>query len=90
MRGAWFLPSFSEGRIVTILTAATTTSSTGFADYLLLNLRCAKLRAALAVNEITAMGVALRAGLIDPDNALEHLADIGALDLVIPSSGALP
>ena len=65
------------------------TTSSGFADHVLRELRCAKLRAALAVNEITAMGVALRAGLIDPDHAMEHLADVGVLGVVVSSSGSL-
>lgn len=64
--------------------------SSGFADYLLLNLRCASLRARLAANEIQAMGVALKAGLIDPDDALEHLGEVGALGLVVTSSSGRP
>jgi hypothetical protein len=66
-------------------------SSASFADYLLLNLRCAGLRARLLTNEIQAMGVALKGGLVGPDDVLEHLAEVGALRLVIiPSSGPLP
>jgi hypothetical protein len=63
-----------------------TDTSSGFADYLLFNLRCARLRARIMVNEIEAMGVALKAGFIDIDNALEHLAEIGALRLIEASS----
>ena len=51
------------------------TTSSGFADYLLLNLRVAHLRARLMANELGAMGLALKGGLISADNALEHLAD---------------
>jgi hypothetical protein len=53
-------------------------------------LRCADLRARLAANDIEAMMIALCAGLIDPDNTLEHLAEVGALRLVTPSSVPLP
>jgi hypothetical protein len=61
-------------------------SSSNFADHLVAELRCAALRAKLLHNEIVAIGTALRAGLIDPDNALAHLAHCGALRLVAPSS----
>jgi hypothetical protein len=60
--------------------------SSGFADYVLLNLRCASLRARLLTNEIQFVGVALGAGFIDPENALEHLHEIGVLHLVAASS----
>jgi hypothetical protein len=63
-----------------------TGSSSGFADYVLRELRCASLRARIAVNEIQSVGVALRAGLIDFDSALEHLHEVGVLDLVKASS----
>jgi len=61
-----------------------TGSSSTFA--VMRELRCAGLRARLAVNEIDAMTVALGVGFIGSDNALEHLAEIGALRLVAPSS----
>ena len=63
-----------------------TASSTGFANYLARELRCAGLRARIAVNEIQFAGVALKGGLIDPNTAMEHLAEAGVLDLIIPSS----
>jgi hypothetical protein len=62
------------------------TESSGFADCLVRELRVASLRAKLMVNEIAAMGVALRGGLIDPTAALEHLAEVGALHLIDASS----
>jgi hypothetical protein len=73
-----------------MITAAIVASSTGFADYVRRELRCASLRARLVTNEIQTMSIALGAGFIDPDIALEHLAEVGALRLVTPSSGALP
>jgi hypothetical protein len=63
-----------------------TAGSSHFIDYLLAELRCAALRARLMHNDIIAIGIAFKAGLIDADNALEHLADCGALHLVAPSS----
>jgi hypothetical protein len=65
-----------------------TTGSSHFADYLLAELRCAALRARLMHNDIIAIGLALKAGLINGDNAVEHLADCGVLRLVAPSSAA--
>jgi hypothetical protein len=62
------------------------TTSSGFADYLLLNLRVAHLRARLMANELGAMGLALKGGLISADNALEHLADVGVMDLITGAS----
>jgi hypothetical protein len=67
-------------------TAATIATSTGFADYLLLNLRCAELETRLMTNELRFMRIALGAGFIDFDNALEHLAEVGALRLIEASS----
>jgi hypothetical protein len=63
-----------------------TASSSNFADYLLAEMRCAAIRAKLWQNDITAIGLALKANFIDADNALAHLADCGALRLVAPSS----
>jgi hypothetical protein len=70
-------------------TAATVASSTalrGFTDHVLRELRCTELRARLAVNEIQFVGVALKGGLIDPNAALAHLHEIGALHLIEASS----
>jgi hypothetical protein len=66
------------------------TSSTGFADYLVHELRVASLRARLMTNELMTMGVALKAGFIGPEVVLEHLHEVGVLDLVIPSSVPIP
>ena len=51
-------------------------------DYLLQELRCAVLRARLWESDITAVALALKAGLIEPEQALELLADCDALCLI--------
>jgi hypothetical protein len=56
-------------------------SVTTFTDFLLGHLRVGVRRARLLENEILATGVSVKAGLLDPDNAVAHLADIGALPL---------
>jgi hypothetical protein len=68
------------------ITTAATTSSANFADYVVRELRCAELRARIEANELRFMGIAVDGGFIDPGDALQHLADVGALPLVIPSS----
>ena len=42
-------------------------------------------RARLWVNEIDAIGAALRAGWIDPDEAIAAIADSGCLHLLAPA-----
>ena len=51
-------------------------------EYLLAELRAAALRARLWQADIDAVGLALKGGLISPDQAVEHLADCGVLCLV--------
>jgi hypothetical protein len=51
-------------------------------DYLLAELRCAALRARLWQADIEAVGLALKGGLIEPEQALELLADCDALHLI--------
>jgi hypothetical protein len=51
-------------------------------DYLLAELRCASLRARLWQADIEAVGLALKGGLIHPEQALELLRDCDALHLV--------
>ena len=53
--------------------------SSGFVDYLIAEFRCAALRAKLWQNDITAIGLALKAGFISAEKALEHLGDCEAL-----------
>jgi hypothetical protein len=52
--------------------------------YLLAELRCASLRARLQQADIDAVGTALKAGLIEPEQAVELLADSGCLHLISP------
>jgi hypothetical protein len=56
------------------------------ADYLLAELRCASLRARLVQADIEAVGVALKGGLVSPDEALELLGDCGALIYIEPAA----
>lgn len=53
-------------------------------DYLLAELRCAVLRARLWQADIEAVGMALKAGLIHPEQALELLAECDCLQLISP------
>ena len=46
--------------------------------YLLVEFRCAALRAKLAANDLTAIGVALKGGLITPYQALMHIDETDA------------
>jgi hypothetical protein len=51
-------------------------------EYLLAELRAATLRARLWQADIDAVGVALKAGLISPDQVIEQLSDCGLLRLL--------
>jgi hypothetical protein len=51
-------------------------------DYLLAELRCAVIRTRLREADITAVALALKAGLVDPEQALDLLHDCDALHLV--------
>jgi hypothetical protein len=53
-------------------------------DYLLAELRAASLRARLWQADIEAVGLALKAGLVEPEQALALLHDCDALYLVAP------
>jgi len=57
-------------------------------EYLLAELRCASLRARLRQADIDAVGMALGAGLIEPEQALELLDDCDCLTLVGIREGA--
>jgi hypothetical protein len=61
-----------------------------FHDYLLAELRCALLRTRLAQCDIEAVGLALKGGLVTPDQALELLHDVDALRLVGTPPEAAP
>jgi hypothetical protein len=52
------------------------------ADYLICELRCAALRARLWQADIEAIGMALKAGLVTPDEAVELLDECDCLKLV--------
>jgi hypothetical protein len=55
-------------------------------EYLMGELRCASLRARLQVQDIEAVGMALGAGLIQPEQALELLADCDCLQFISPDN----
>ena len=52
-------------------------------DFLLASLRTATLRARLAANEFDTIGIALRRGLVSPDEAVAWLHDANLFDHVI-------
>ena len=58
--------------------ATSATSSNTFHGFTERQLRIAFLRASIIKNEIAAMSVALKAGLVSPENAIDHLVEIGA------------
>jgi len=51
-------------------------------DYLMAELRCASLRARLWQADIDAVGMALKAGLVEPEQALELLHECDCLQLI--------
>jgi hypothetical protein len=53
-------------------------------EYLLAELRCASLRARLWQADIDAVGMALKAGLVEPEQALELLHECDCLQLISP------
>lgn len=55
---------------------------TSFQDYLLAELRCTVLRLRLEQSDVEAIGLALKGGLITPDQAIALLHDCDALRLV--------
>jgi len=54
-------------------------------DYLIQEFRCAILRARLEVADLEAIALALRAGLITAEQALDHASDCGCLRWVQPT-----
>jgi hypothetical protein len=60
--------------------------SIGRTEYLVAELRAASLRARLAQADIEAVGLALKGGLIAPEQALELLSDCDALVYVEPTA----
>jgi hypothetical protein len=53
-------------------------------DYLIAELRCASLRARLWQADIDAVGMALKAGLVEAEQALELLRECDCLQLISP------
>lgn len=53
-------------------------------DYLIAELRCASLRARLWQADIDAVGMALKAGLVEPEQALELLHGCDCLQFISP------
>lgn len=64
------------------------TADDGFREYLLVAIRCARLRAQLLQNEIDEIGVALKGRMVTPDVALCWLSEIGAIQFI--DIGELP
>lgn len=54
----------------------------GFHEYLLVGIRCARLRVQLLQNEMDQIGVALKVGMVSPAVALSWLGEIGAIQFV--------
>jgi hypothetical protein len=59
-------------------------------EYLLQELRCAALRAGLWAGDIDAVGLALKASLITPEQAIEMLDECPALQFVMPDAPPTP
>jgi hypothetical protein len=59
-------------------------------DYLLAELRCASLRAQLALADIEAIRLALEGGLIPPEQAVELLADCDLFRFIEPAPPTQP
>jgi hypothetical protein len=55
-----------------------TTTTDDLVPYLLAEIRCATLRARLAANDLNAIGLALKGGLITPYQALTHIEETDA------------
>jgi hypothetical protein len=61
---------------------STTAAPQDFSAYVLAEMRCAAMRTRLLQLDIEAIGLALKAGLISPDQALALLDDCDALRIV--------
>jgi len=64
------------------------TPGMNYHDYVLAELRCAVLRARLAQEDIKAVGMALKGGVINADQAIEILGDCDALQYIEPTPPA--
>jgi hypothetical protein len=54
-------------------------------DYLIQEFKCAVLRARLEASDLEAIGLALKAGLVAPEQALELASDCGCLRWIAPA-----
>jgi hypothetical protein len=77
--------SIEERRALSALLNPDSPEQKSFSLYVLSELRLARKRALLLVNEIEVIGVALKGGIVDPDTALEMLADANCLDFLLPT-----
>ena len=55
-----------------------------FEKYVLAQLRCARARIKLLINEIDTIGLALKSGAIGPDEAIYALHEAGTLNFLWP------
>jgi hypothetical protein len=67
-----------------------TEPSSAFADFITRRLRVAGLRAKLALNELSAVGVALKSGLTDGETEMALLQEYSLLDFVTGRSSSPP
>jgi hypothetical protein len=51
-------------------------------EFLLAQLRCASLRARLTAADLDTVGIALRAGIVDPEAAVDWLLELGLTDVL--------
>ena len=56
-----------------------------YTEYLIAELRCAALRARIVAHAIDAIGLALKGGLVTPDQAVDLLNECDAIRLVMPT-----
>jgi hypothetical protein len=56
-------------------------------EYLIQEFKCAVLRAQVEASDLEAIGLALKAGLVTPEQALELAAECGSLRWIAPGSG---
>jgi hypothetical protein len=62
--------------------APITEASSGFADFILRQIRCARIRARITINHLDNVGIALNAGWIGGEDALAMLDEAGLLPLI--------
>ena len=69
-----------------IAALSSTAPSSGFTDFVIRRLRYARIQTRLALNQIDTVGVALKAGLLDGEDALAMLSEARLLHLIEASS----